>query len=603
MSGSVNQPKAKSLRGHPGAMFAEVEHAQQQGVSLRRLSSYFFQEKLTLTVILTVVLGATLLAVLAPNLQSQAIDIIARKREGVLLYAVLWMLGAYLGANLLSFVQGLLCARLGQRVILRLRAELFDKIIKLPIGYLDRHPHGDLLSRMTNDVENISGTISQAIPAIISASLTILGTAGFMLYLCWQLALLAFLTIFITVCATKFLARRIRSHSRERQTLLGELNAQCEESITYVRTLTAYNRQEETLKQFCTTSDRLTQAGIRTEIYSGIMGPVMNCIGNLEFVIIAVAGALFALEDLLTIGVISAFIVYAKQFSRPVNEISMIYGQIQTALAGAERVFKVLDESSEPEDGQDLLPQEQASVSFQQVSFAYQEGQPVLKELSLEVKAGSKIALVGATGSGKTTLANLLLRFYDVTSGRILLNGVDIQTYSRRALRELVAIVLQDTVFFSDSIRNNLKFGREEASDAELQQALQLSYAKSFVDKLPQGLGTVLEDAGGHLSQGQRQLLSIARAFVSQPKILILDEATSNVDTLTEQAIEDAVEKIMEGRTCFIIAHRLSTIRNADLIVVLDQGRLVECGRHAELLSQKGKYYELCKSQFEGFAI
>ncbi|MGN1234778.1 MAG: ABC transporter ATP-binding protein, partial [Christensenellaceae bacterium] len=349
-------------------------------------------------------------------------------------------------------------------------------------------------------------------------------------------------------------------------------------------------------------SDSLTKAGIRTDVFSGVMGPIMNCIGNVGFVIIAAFGGYFSVSGLISVGVISAFIVYAKQFSRPINEIAQIYGQLQTAIAGAERVFIVLDEANEDMPGAELIVPANADVTFRNVCFSYAPDCPVLQDFSLTVPSGKMVALVGATGSGKTTVVNLLMRYYDIDGGEIRIGDQNIADVSRSSLRKNVAIVLQDTVLFDDTIRNNLKYANEDVTEEELAKAVELSRCTELLETLPSGYDSRLVASGANISQGQRQLLAIARVFVADPKILILDEATSNVDTRTEKAIQDAMQRIMRGRTGIVIAHRLSTIRDADMIVVMDQGRIVECGNHATLLSQKGRYYDLYRTQYAGFA-
>ena len=431
--------------------------------------------------------------------------------------------------------------------------------------------------------------------------LTITGTAAIMVYSCWQLALLSLLTVGLTLLATKVLSGNVRRFSRKRQMLLGQLNGTVEEMISGYRTVVAYNHQGITTDSFCATSDALTQAGIRTDVFSGVMGPIMNCISNIGFVIIAAFGGFFAVNGLISVGVISAFIVYAKQFSRPINEIAQVYGQLQTAVAGAERVFAVLDETPEDAQGDALLDGE-AAVSFRHVNFSYEEGHPVLRDFTLDVPSGRTVALVGATGSGKTTVVNLLMRFYDVDSGEICIDGQSIAGVARPSLRKDVAIVLQDTVLFTDTVRANLTYANELVTQEKLDRAVAMSRCDGLIAGLSQGMDTVLTASGANISQGQRQLLTIARAFVAEPRILILDEATSSVDTRTEKEIQSAMQSIMRGRTSIVIAHRLSTIRDADLIVVMDQGRIVERGNHAELLAKRGKYYDLYLTQYAGFA-
>ena len=549
---------------------------------------------------LTVVIFGTVCGIYAPSLQSKAIDIIAGERAGKLLPALVWMLIVYLLYCGSQLFQGMISAHLSQRLVKRMRVELFGKIVDLPVKYLDTHSHGDVMSRMTNDIETISTTVSQSLPSLFSGVLTLAGTVVIMVYYCWQLALLSCSTVILTVLVSKVLAKRVRRFSRQRSALLGQLNGTVEEMISGFRTVVAYDHQDVTVQEFGETADELTKAGIRADALSNVMGPMMNCISNIGFVIIAAFGGFFAMQGMISVGVISAFIVYAKQFSRPVNEIAQVYGQLQTAIAGAERVFLVLDEESEDKSGQPLSRGETATVSFEHVDFSYIEGKEVLRDFSLTVPSGKKIALVGATGSGKTTVVNLLMRFYDINSGCISINGQNIAEISCDELRKEVAIVLQDTVLFSDTIRNNLCYGNENATEAELQQAVEMSCAGEMIRLLPDGLDTVLSDSGGNISQGQRQLLAIARAFVADPRILILDEATSNVDTRTEKAIQDAMHRIMQDRTSIVIAHRLSTIQDADLIVVMDHGTIIEQGNHEDLLRKKGKYYELYMTQYAG---
>ena len=584
-----------------GARFAEAEHAENVGGTLRRIVTYFAREKAMVLFMLLVVVFGTLCGVYAPSLQSNAIDMIAGSKSGNLPACLGLMLGVYLVYSGCQLLQGLLSARISQRLVKRMREELFGKLVDVPVRYLDTHSHGDVMSRMTNDIENISTTVSQSLPSLFSGVLTILGTVAIMLYYCWQLALLSCATVLLTLLATKILSRKVRKFSRKRQQLLGQLNGTVEEMISGYRTVVAYNRQDATAEEFCETSDALTKAGIRTDIFSGVMGPIMNCIGNIGFVIIAAFGGYFSVNGLISVGVISAFIVYAKQFSRPINEIAQIYGQLQTAIAGAERVFAVLDEDGEDMAGE-TLAEEDTSVYFENVNFAYEPGHPVIRDFTLTVPSGKKVALVGSTGSGKTTVVNLLMRFYDIDGGTIHIGAQNIGGVSRESLRKNVAIVLQDTVLFADSIGNNLKYANEAVTQEQLERALEMSRSKEMIAMLPQGCDTVLTAGGGNISQGQRQLLAIARAFVADPRILILDEATSNVDTRTEKAIQSAMQQIMKNRTSIVIAHRLSTIRDSDLIVVMDRGRIVEQGSHEALLARKGKYYDLYMTQYAGFA-
>lgn len=588
-------------RGPRGPMI--VEKPKEGKKTLTRLVRYFEKEKGMVAGLLGIVVVLVICSVYAPKLQSEAIDKITDGAFRELPSVLFVMLILYGISGVSTLIQSLLSAQLSQRIVKRMREDLFDKIVNLPIKYLDTHPHGDIMSRMTNDVENISGTVSQSLSSLVSGILTIIGTVFMMVWLCPQLALLSCVTVILTIFASSYLSRKMKLFFRRRQVLLGDLNGTVEEMVTGYKTVVAYNHQGKVVEEFEKTSDELTKVGIIAESFGGSMGPVMNVINNIGFVIIAAFGGYFAINGMISIGVISAFIVYAKQFGRPINEIAQLYGQIQTAIAGAERVFSVMDEPEEDKSGERGMDGTKGVISFRDVNFSYVPGKQVLYDFNLDIYAGHKVALVGATGSGKTTVVNLLMRFYDIDSGEILIDGVNIKDIECAKLRSSTAIVLQDTVLFSDTIRNNLKYSNPEASDEEMERAAKMSNCHTMITRLANGYDTELTESGQNLSQGQRQLLSIARAFLANPKILILDEATSSVDTRTEQHIQDAMVNLMKDRTSVIIAHRLSTIRDADFIVVLDQGRIVETGNHEELIAKQGRYYELYMTQFAGNAI
>lgn len=589
--------------GMRGPRNSKTEKPVEGRKTLQRLVRYFADERKTVLLLLAVVFVVVVASVYAPRLQSDAIDSISQGEFGRLPQILYVMLAVYLVQSLGTLLQGRESAVLSQRVVRRMREDLFDCVVNLPIKYIDGHSHGDIMSRMTNDVENISNTVSQSLSSLFSGVLTVIGTAAMMFYLCPPLALLSCTTVILTIAATKFLSGAMRSFYRKRQKLLGNLNGTVEEMVSGYKTVMAYERQAAVIEEFDKTADELTRAGIFAEILGGSMGPVMNVINNVGFVIIAAFGGYFAVNGVISIGIIAAFIVYAKQFGRPIDEIAQIYGQIQTAIAGAERVFAVIDQPREDKSGQENMDKAKGVITFRNVNFSYIPGQQVLHDFNLEVRAGHKIALVGATGSGKTTVVNLLMRFYDVDSGAILIDGVNIKDIDCCRLRENTAIVLQDTILFADTVRSNIKYSDREASDERMEEAARMSNCHDMILRLQDGYDTVLSGEGYNLSQGQRQLLSIARAFLAQPKILILDEATSSVDTRTEKRIQDAMVKLMESRTSLIIAHRLSTIQDADFIVVMDQGRIIETGNHEELLAKQGKYYELYMTQFAGNTI
>jgi ATP-binding cassette subfamily B multidrug efflux pump len=587
----------------PGNRNMTVEKPQDGKKTLKRLLGYFVAEKKMLVMLMLAVVVVVVCSVYAPRLQSNAIDAITQGEWKSLTPILITMVIVYIIHSLCTFLQSKLSAILSQNIVARMRKDLFSCIVNLPIKYLDMNSHGDIMSRMTNDVENISTTVSQSMSSLFSGILTIIGTVVMMVALCPQLAVLSCVTVILTIAATKFLSKAMRVFFRKRQVLLGQLNGNVEEMVTGYKTVVAYNRQQPVVSDFDGVSDELTKVGIIAEILGGSMGPVMNVINNIGFVIIAAFGGYFAINHIISIGVISAFIVYAKQFGRPIDELAQIYGQIQTAIAGAERVFAVMDEPLEDKSGDKTMDNLKGVIKFENVNFSYTDDKQVLYDFNLEVKAGHKVALVGSTGSGKTTVVNLLMRFYDVDSGRILIDDVNIKDIDCDNLRKNTAIVLQDTVLFADSVKNNLKYSNSEATDEQMYEAARMSNCDNMIRKLPDKYDTKLMSEGENISQGQRQLLSIARAFLAQPKILILDEATSSVDTRTEKHIQDAMVKLMKNRTSLIIAHRLSTIQDADLIVVMDEGRIVETGNHSELLEKKGRYYQLYMTQFAGEAI
>ena len=604
MSGQTSIQSSTVQRGfRPGGrgnLGAPVEKPKEGKKTLSRLISYFRPEKKYVILLAAAVVLAVSASVIAPSLQSNAIDGLVIGAFGETPRILGLMLLAYLIHGSATLLQGFFSARLSQRVIFRLRNDLFNKVVSLPIPYLDNHSHGDIMSRMTNDAENVSNVISSSLSSLFSGVLTLAGTVIMMLRFSIPLTLLTCVTVLFSIAVTRVMSSLMRKYYLRRQELLGKLNGIVEEMVSAGKTVTAYNLQAATIEEFNSASDELTKTGIIADVIGNAMGPLMNMINNFSFVIVAAFGAWFALRGMISVGVISAFIIYSKQFSRPINELAQLYGQIETAIAGAERIFSILDAESENTSGERNFEVTEGVIEFQHVNFSYVPGKQVIYDFNLRVEAGKKIALVGSTGSGKTTVVNLLMRFYDIDSGRITVDGVDIRDISTDVLRDSVGIVLQDTVLFTDTVRNNLKYADRSISDKKMIEAAESSNCDKVVAALPDGYDTVLTAAGANLSQGQRQLLTIGRAFLSYPKILILDEATSSVDTRTELHIQNAMVELMRDRTSLIIAHRLSTIRDADQIVVMEQGHIIETGTHEELLAKGGSYYKLYMTQFAG---
>lgn len=606
MSNQPNTPPVRLGGRGPRGPMMKREKAKDAKGTLKRLLKYIGASKYLFMSLMLTMLFITILNLLAPSLQGLAIDSITITdshlnfdfdsfTKFLSLLAVVYVL-----TSILTFAQGILSARLSQTTVRNMRSDLFKCIVKLPIKYFDTHQHGDIMSRMTNDVENISNTVSQSIASLLSGVLTVAGTFVIMISKSPLLTLISMITIFLTVGATTFMSKYMRKFFTKQQVLLGQVNGQAEETITGVKTISAFSRENVEKEKFNEISEELKNCGIKAQILGGCMGPTMNTIGNFGFLLIAAFGGLFSLKGLISVGTIQAFIIYAKQFTRPINELAQQYAQIQTALAGAERVFEIMDFPPETDEGTAELNEVKGDISFSNIYFSYKEGEPVLKDFNLEVKAGQKIALVGATGSGKTTVVNLLTRFYDVDSGAIRIDGEDIRNIPKDKLRESIAIVLQDTVLFSDTIENNIKYGKLDADTESVRKAAETSNSNVFIERLSDGYDTLLSESGANLSQGERQLLSITRAVLKDPRILILDEATSSVDTRTELHIQQAMIALMKNRTSIIIAHRLSTIRDSDSIIVLDNGRIAESGSHEELLERKGCYYNLYQTQFAG---
>ena len=611
MGGPGRPPMGGPGRG-PRNVF--VEKPKDFKKTLKKLFKYINYKKQLFISLMVIMLITTGLNLLAPILRERVINSLDNTSvnygwNNALRY-IFYLALAYSGVTIFSYLRTIISAKLSLETVRKIRNDLFSKFVKLPIKFLDTHSHGDLMSRMTNDVENISNTISQSIASLISGVMMILGTFVIMVWYSWFLTIVTLLSVVLTLVMSKILTSKMRKYFKAQSSILGELNGHSEEMITGYKTVVAYNKEDKVLNEFDRISDNYTKTSILAQIWGGSMGPIMNFISNFGYVLITFVGGFIAIKDpswlpVVSISTIALFLDCSKQFTRPINEIANLYGQILTATACAERVFEILESSDEIDEGKTSIDDAkfEGKISFNNINFSYVEGQKVLKNFTLDVKPGQKIALVGATGSGKTTVVNLLMRFYDVDSGEILLDGVNIKDIPKDELRSTIAIVLQDTVLFKDTIANNLKYGREDATFDEIKQAGILSNSNFFIKNLTNKYDTVLSEGGSNLSQGQRQLLSIGRAILADPKILILDEATSSVDTRTEKNIQDALANLMNNRTSLIIAHRLSTIQDADVIVVIDKGEIIEQGSHKELLKKEGKYFELYMTQFAGKEI
>ena len=599
-------PKA----GHqgPGKRFALHEKPKNtKGTFLRLVSLYGAQWKAILAcVLLTVTEAAVTLSV--PYLIGRAINAFDIEHtilhQNALYITVLLLALAYGTAYVTRTVSGYWMVGISQNLVKTMRKSLFGKLQRLPLLFYDTRPHGDTMSRLTNDVDNISATIAQTTTELVSSLLTIAGSLVMMLVLSPLLTLAAVATIPLVMLLTRTIAKRSRAAFLGQQQALGKLNGIVEESVTGLKMVKAFGQEQAMLDDFGETNGELTRYSVRAMVWAGALMPMMNVINNLSFALVACTGGILTVRGLISVGVIASFITYSRQFAQPLNNIADLFNSIQSALAGAERVFEVMDEAEETADAPDAVAVERprGEVTFSDVCFSYDGRKPVLQHVSFRVPPGSVVALVGETGAGKTTIVNLLTRFYDADSGSICIDGIDVQHMTRASLRQCFSVVLQDTSLFTGTIADNIRYGCPTASDDAVRQAAIAAGADGFIRRLPRGYDTPVSGSTDTLSQGQRQLLSIARAFLADAGILILDEATSSVDTRTEQNIQRAMVKLMRGRTCFLIAHRLSTIRDADEIFVIGGGRILERGTHQTLLAQKGAYYQMVASQTGGTA-
>ncbi|NOU96779.1 ATP-binding cassette domain-containing protein [Paenibacillus sp. LMG 31456] len=572
--------------------------------TLKRLWFYMGKERKWLSVVFLFILINSAITLSVPYLIGVSIDSMAES-SGVnfklLEIMIIALVAAYIADGLLTFLQGWLMAGVSQRIVMHLRQALFEKLQKLPLSYFDSRRHGEIMSRLSNDIDNVSNTLSQSIAQLMAGSIAIVGSLIMMLVLSPTLTLASLITVPLVYLLARTITKRTSVLFKEQQVQLGKLNGHVEETISGIHVVKAFNHEDKAIKEFDEVNDRLCKVGMKAQIWSGFLMPLLAVINNIGFTAVAVVGGVLAVKSLITVGIIASFLSYSRQFVRPLNEIANIFNILQSGVAGAERVFEVLDEQEEPEDSPEaiVLDNPKGQVVFENVSFGYRPDVPILKNVSFVSDEGSSTALVGPTGAGKTTIVNLVTRFYDVTGGRILIDGIDIKAYTRDSLRKAFGIVLQDTYLFSGTIKENIKYGKSDATDEEIEAAAAMANADTFIKRLPNQYDTMLSENGGNLSQGQRQLLAIARVILAKPSILILDEATSSIDTRTELHIQDALLNIMNGRTSFIIAHRLNTIRDADTIMVIDRGEIVEKGAHDPLIREQGTYYRMFFNQFK----
>jgi len=605
MSFQPSPDRTRMLRrgpGHPG----RIEKASNPRRALARLLPYLGPYKTRLAIVLVFVLVSTMLGLVGPYLIGVAIDdFIALKDIPGLVRTALWMLGIFLIGNICDTISAWLMARISQRALQGVRRDLFGHIQTLSLRFFDANPAGELMSRLTNDIDAINQAVSQNVVALLASVLSLGGILVAMFILNFWLALAALVVVPVMFWFTNFVARYTRRGFRDLQRELGAINSVMEEAISGQRVVRAFGRKDTVIENFRQHNQAVYKAGVYANSYALLLMPLTNQLGNLFVIAIAGLGGWLALKGLATVGVIATFITYGRNFINPLRSLANMYNAIQAALAGAERVFEIMDTAPEIQDAPDAFPLEQVEgeVHFKDVDFSYVEGTPVIKNMSLDARPGETVALVGPTGAGKTTIVNLLTRFYDIDSGQVTIDGHDLRQVRKADLRRRLGIVLQDTFLFSASVMDNIRYGRLNATDEEVVEAARMADADHFIRQLPQGYQTMLSERASNLSQGQRQMLSIARAILADPSILILDEATSSVDTRTEARIQEALLRLMEGRTSFVIAHRLSTIKDAGKVVVIRDGEIIEMGTHQQLLDRRGFFYKLYMSQFKGEAI
>ena len=590
-----------------------VEKSENFSATARRLMGLMAGEKFLVGLIMTLAFVSVALVVSGPRVLGHATDILfngltGRDGNNGVNFAALhrtlwWAVAVYALSFVLAYGQTYLLAGVVQRTMYALRSNIEAKVHRLPLSYIDQHSRGDLLSRVTNDIDNISQSLQQSLSQLITSLLTIIGVLVMMLSVSPLLALIAIVTVPLSVLSMKQIANRSKKRFIAQWSHTGALNGLIEETFTGHAIVKTFGKQAEVEERFAATNEKLFEAGFGAQFMSGSIQPAMMFVGNINYVLIALVGGLRVASGSMGLGDVQAFIQYSRQFTQPLTQTASMMNVLQSGVASAERVFEVLDSEEEsPEPPSRLTGDVQGRIAFENVHFAYDPERPLIEDLSLVAEPGTTVAIVGPTGAGKTTLVNLVMRFYDLQSGRITLDGIDIASIPRRELRQNIGMVLQDTWLFGGTIRQNIAYGNPSATEEQIRAAAKAAYVDRFVHSLPKGYDTVLDNEGGAVSAGEKQLLTIARAFLADPSILILDEATSSVDTRTEVLIQKAMVALRSQRTSFVIAHRLSTIRDAHVILVMESGRIVEQGNHEDLIAAKGAYYRLYQSQFSGAA-
>ena len=607
MPGPMGGPR----RG-PGAGAPEQKAKNFKNTTKKLINNYLSKYKLALIVVFIFAIGSTIFTIVGPkilgNATTEIFNGLVSKLSGgsgidfgKIAQILLTLLSLYIISALFSFIQGFTMTSVSQKLTYKIRNDLAIKINKLPMKYFDKKTHGEVLSIITNDIDTLSMNLNQSITQIITAICTLIGILIMMFSISWQMTIISLVALPISILFVKQIVGKSQKYFKKQQDYLGHVNGQVEEIYSGLNVVKVFNGEEKAESEFRKANKELYHSGWKSQFLSGLMHPIMNFIGNLSYAAVAVVGGYLAIQGTITVGNIQSFIQYNKQFTQPISQIAQISGMLQAMVAAAERIFEFLEEQEEEETSKGTIDTSKlnGNVEFKNVHFGYDPEKTIINDFSAKVKQGQKIAIVGPTGAGKTTMVKLLMRFYDVNSGEILVDDHNVKDFTRGELRKMFGMVLQDTWLFGGTVKDNIKYGKEDASDDEIIQAAKAAHVHHFIKTLPKGYNSILNEESSNVSAGQKQLLTIARVILTDPKILILDEATSSIDTRTEIQIQKAMDNLMKGRTSFIIAHRLSTIKNADLILVMNHGDIVEQGTHDELLAQNGFYADLYNSQFE----